>query len=74
MKAAHIAKIFESVAFQTAKGSINAAPRDPTDTRLNKKISMIKVSMAKKHAIGEMIIKAPAVVATPFLHHEISEK
>jgi len=66
MKAAHIASTFELVAFHTATGSINAAPRDPTDTRLHKHINIIKVSRAKKHAIGEIIMKHPAAVATPF--------
>ena len=63
---AHAVKGMEWLVSQTATGSTAAPERDPADTRLDRNISTINVNMATIHAIGEIIIKQPAAVATPF--------
>ena len=63
---AHTVKGMEWLVSQTATGSTAAPERDPADTRLDRNINRINVNIATIHAIGEIIIKQPAAVATPF--------
>lgn len=62
----HAVKGMEWLVSQTATGKTAAPERDPAETRLDRNINRINVKMAIRHAIGEIIIKQPAAVATPF--------
>lgn len=63
---AHNVRALERLVSQTATGSTAAPEREPADTRLDRNTNRINVKIATINAAGEIIIKQPAAVATPF--------